>query len=502
MVTEAQAYSQSALLASLMQIHHGELKNYLPVAVPAAKSDPELFAHLVAWDANSGKVKDSKRAMPLIALRGLTSEHVEFAENAVAHLLLLSPRELAAAYRFNHEMVQAGLYIPGGHRRMLEKGIRMYLTVREAKNRWWDSAAVSDRSAMKYLYKVVHQVPSARAQAVLFRKNERHGERVPYPHGSAFEAITKLAKISTVEAGGLIQKFNIPVEVAIGAGVNLKDEQIQLAIVEGMTGNQILNMTGMLKKLGAFDNPKIKAAYDAAVERAKTDKRVNTFRATKAAEVMGADTKEAKKLIAIQEVQEKSLKGIQGDWLVIGDKSGSMNVSIEVTRHIAAALSSQVKGKVYLVYVDGSPRAKDVSGKTFDEILKMTKDVIAGGNTNLGCGLEYAREKNWLVQGIVLVSDGGENCHPVLAEEYQGYVKKFGIEPSLTFFHVPGDNDHFSANADRLGVRYTKYELGKSVDLYSLPGLVRSLKPGRYGLLDEVMEFPLLTFDQVFKKAA
>lgn len=92
---EIQQYSQSELLGLLMQIQHGAVGNYIPVALPAAQVNAELFAHLVAWDHASGKVRDSKRALPVVALRGVSVEQAEFAENAVAHLLLLAPRELA-----------------------------------------------------------------------------------------------------------------------------------------------------------------------------------------------------------------------------------------------------------------------------------------------------------------------------------------------------------------------------------------------------------------------
>jgi hypothetical protein len=48
------------------------------------------------------------------------------------------------------------------------------------------------------------------------------------------------------------------------------------------------------------------------------------------------------------------------------------------------------------------------------------------------------------------------------------------------------------------GVPLEVYELGHAVDYYALPNTVAALKTRRYGLLDEIMETPLLTLDRVF----
>jgi len=109
-------------------------------------------------------------AFPLVALRTLAKADADLAENAVANLLLLSPRDLVRAYDFSKHLTAQGRPIRGGQRRMLERGIRLYLTEREKRVAWWDRTVLQHRDSMKRLYRLAHQKPSFRAQAILFQK--------------------------------------------------------------------------------------------------------------------------------------------------------------------------------------------------------------------------------------------------------------------------------------------------------------------------------------------
>ncbi len=49
------------------------------------------------------------------------------------------------------------------------------------------------------------------------------------------------------------------------------------------------------------------------------------------------------------------------------------------------------------------------------------------------------------------------------------------------------------------GIDLTEFDLRGGFDDYSLPGIVRTMRVGRYGLIDEIMESKLLTLDGVLK---
>jgi len=65
---------------------------------------------------------------------------------------------------------------------------------------------------------------------------------------------------------------------------------------------------------------------------------------------------------------------VDGNWLVLGDKSGSMSACIEVARHVSGTLAKFVKAKFHLVFFDTTPRHFDVTGKTYEEIQGADQD--------------------------------------------------------------------------------------------------------------------------------
>ena len=98
--------SRNQLINSLLHIGHGDLSIYAETGLQAAKWEPELFGHLIAWNQQKGEVRDSKAALPIIALRGDTD--LQLYENACAHLCMLDPRNLLRAVRYHRELPTVG----------------------------------------------------------------------------------------------------------------------------------------------------------------------------------------------------------------------------------------------------------------------------------------------------------------------------------------------------------------------------------------------------------
>ena len=490
---ENQGFQRSRLISSFLQIPHGNLSAFTDVGLEAAKSDTELLAHFVAWNHKNGKVRDGKKAFPILSLRHLTKEDRDIAENAVAHLLLLDPRDLTSAYRYNKELSKKEV-IHGGWRNLLQQGLNHYLETREHTTKWWDRSVLSSRKAMTELYTVAHRKPSSRVQEILFNRT--------YPKGSIFTVVGELKNMTPELAAQTILKHKIPFQVAIGAAPTIKHPDVVFALIEGMSGNELVNNTAMLRRLGAFESPTLKGAYEKALERAKGDKKVNTYKASKAAAGLDEETK--KKVLRVQESHEAQMKKIPGDWVILVDKSGSMKTCIELGRKIAAAITTQIEGKSYLLFFDATVhKFMEISGKTYEQIYIESRRVPAAGGTSIGIGMNYLHEKNIIVNGIAIVSDGGEhglgwNLFP---HAYRAYCNHAHVEPSVYLFHVPGDPNYLAQGCAQAGIDLTQYE-ASHVDEYSLPNLIRALKPGRFGLVDEVMETPLLTLNDALKKEA
>ncbi len=487
---------RSRLLGTLLKVKHRELTDYVGDVLPGAVSDPELFAHIMAWNHEHGKIRDTKVAFPIFALRTSAMDDRELTENAMAHLASLGPRELARAYHLN-KILSVENKLIRKNRGLLQDVIQAYLKTREADHGWWTRAVVRNRKAMLSLYCVSHLKPSIRTQRVLFDKN--------YAGEPVFDGIKRLSKMEPFEAGGFLLAHKIPFTVAAGVGLKLDDPVVLLALVQSMTGNELITAAKQLSTLKSFKVGSVQDAYLEAVGKVSKDKRVSVAKASKAIAAIRPDSAK-KDLVRLKERAAEAAGTIKGDWVILADRSSSMDTAVKNSIEIAALLAHRVEGKVYLVFFNDQPRAFEVSGKTLDEIQHATRNVRADGMTSIGCGLRWLRANKHEVDGIVLVSDGGENTPPFFHDEY----KRMENEPAVVYLKLNSALDrHYNqrpgwcsaAFADRLmskGIPHESWNLGDEADSYALENIVKVIKPTTYGMLDEVMETPLITLRDVF----
>lgn len=476
--------TKNQIITELTKSPHGKLEQYRPVCQKAAVEEPEFLAHLIAWDRLKGQIRDSKVALPVLSLvPGLDNE---FADNSLAHLSLLNPREYLRAYRFAREMQVHG-------RNRIRNLTARYLTNLEANWGRWQRTAVQHKGTLKELYALGHIKPSEQASAILFR-----GE---YPSGSIFETISLLKAMTPVEAAGTIMEWKIPFQIALGAlGAKAKEPDLVMALINSMTPTQLVTNTKMLERLGIKTVPALKAAFEVAlVKAAGSKKAAATLKTTEAAEAIEDEGLKAK-LQALQEKQIEKIATVDGNWLVLGDKSGSMSQAIEASKQIAATLARMVKGSVYLVFFDNAPRWIDVTGKSLEEITKETRHVTANGGTNMGCGLLAAIEKKVEVNGIAVISDGGENQAPAFAAVYNSAFSD--VRPPVYFYRLAGDPDVFTGNTVKGSIDVQTFDLRGGVDYYALPNLVQTMRVSRYSLIDEIMATGLLKVEDILKHEA
>jgi hypothetical protein len=472
------------MLGNLVKVAHHDYEMYKADGISLVNKDPDLFAHLIAWNHKKGEVRSSKIALATLGLKGEPGHNSEYYENAIAHILTWDPINLMHAVDFYQKT--------GPHKNhassILRDAVEKYVRVREAKKNWWDSVAVQHRKALKNIYKCFKIKPSKRAQQVLFDRD--------YPANSVFSAIKDLKGMAPKEAAGTIMNYKIPFNIAVGAVGGLKgNTDLTLAIIESMSPSELVTNTKLLTKVGVMDNPVLKLAYDKGLKKTASDKKVSTLKMDRAKDFI-KDTKAKAKLEKVQEERLDNLEGPEGDWLILGDMSGSMDASVEKAKEIAAFLARVCKGKVYLVFFNTMPKMYDVSGKTFEEIKELTRGIRATGGTSVGCGLKLIQEKSIVVNGIIMITDGGDNTPPLFPNVYNSYIKQFDFEPNVYMLHLPGESDKVSYKMENMGYPYTKLEMTE-IDRYGLPNLLKILKTKRYTLMDEIMETPLLTINGV-----
>lgn len=475
--------TKNQIISELSRSPHGKLTEYVDLGRKAAQQEPEFFAHLIAWDRQKGQVRDAKVALPVVSLSVQFPD--ELASNSLAHLALLGPRELLRAYRFALELR------PAGRMRTMRRLVEGYLRDRERPWQKFERTAVQHRHTMKELYALTHVKPGDTANAVLFKEN--------YREGSVFAIISQLKNMSPVEAAAAIVDNKIPFLIASGAlGKKIKEPELIQALLGRMTPTEVVTNTKMLERLGVKNNPALRGAFEAALEKASKSKS-NLLKTTRAAEAI--DDEELKeKLRGVQERQIQAAGGVDGNWLVLGDKSGSMAACIEGARQIAATLAKMVTGKVWLTFFDTAPQTIDVTGLALDAIQAKTRFIGAGGGTSIGCGLQRMLDSKQEIDGIAVVSDGDENNAPWFFSVYQKYCQHFGKEVPVYFYKINGRTTAFEQTMQSAKLDMQVFNLTIRPDFYSLPNLVATMRTNRYSLIDEIMATPLLKYENTFRK--
>ena len=494
-----QGLTRQRVFSELAKSPHGKLEEYLPTGQLASRQDPEFFAHLVAWNARKGEVRDSKVALPLIALDSLVlAGDPEFRDNALAHLAKLAPRDLIRGVRFAKDQKLAG------RRQAIPKLVAAYLHSLEENMVKWERVVVQHRRTMQELYALCHVKPGRGGDAVrgaLFGEDQEGQKLLPVAK-SMFEVVANLKNMPAMEAAGEVIIRRIPFLVAAPAlGAKLKDPAVLSAVMARMTPAELTSHMKMLERLGVRKDPVLRAALEGAMVRLATGKSsaLKLSKALEQSERDGGileDEDIREKLLAVQE-KKLDKSSVKGNWLVLGDMSGSMRVSIELAKQVASVLARMAEGQVNLVFFNTSPQHYDVTGKSLEDVVALTRRVVAIGGTSIGCGLRYAVERGFDVDGIAVVSDGGENTAPAFASAYAQLSNKLDRSVPVYFYKVPGDPDSLTPACRQAGIELQEFPIGASTDYYSIPNMVQTMRTNRYSLIDEVMATRLLRVSDV-----
>lgn len=474
--------SKQDIITMLTKSPHGDLMQYKEPVEQAVFADADFLAHLIAWNQRKGAIRDSKLALPFW-VRQITP----LDENALAHLALQSPRQLVQLIKF----AQTNKVTRGATQ--FWKMIGHYLKAREMFPAWFTAVALQHRESLKTLYALSHTAPNDYANSIVFKRQ--------YPEDSVFYAVQHLSDFSAQEIGGMVERFRIPYLVARGAlGVRMRESDVLMAVVERMSPTELVTNIKALQKLGATNFPAVKAAMGKGLARAGKS-RANVLKTTQAAQAIAQDDPDSSLVVQLEDVQERQLERmIDGNWLILADKSGSMQSAIVGSVEIAGLLAHAVKGKVSLVFFDTVPHYIDVTQMAYKQISELTAGITPHGGTSIGCGLLCALERRLPIDGIVIASDGGENNEPQFAQVYVPAFRGRDVQPPVYFYKFQGESDRLSARMQQAQIDFQTFDLqGQSLDRYSLPNLVQTMSVKRYRLTDAIYDTPLLTLEQALR---
>jgi hypothetical protein len=357
-----------------------------------------------------------------------------------------------------------------------------YLAEREANPEWFDSTVLTARRSLKRLYTVLHIKPGERAQMILFEEDP--------PADSRLATLKRVVHMNDPkEQARLITEAKIPFRVALSIVSEMSPAVLE-ALLERMTPQEVINSLGMLNRHGALTNPELKLQVDLKLEQARTSKKVSTFKAEAAMDAIGPTEELREKLEQVADELIKAKGRIKRSTAIWVDKSGSMDIAIDLGKRIAAMISAVCENELYVYAFDTMAYAIEANSREWAAWKKAFEGINSGGETSVGVTLELMRRRNQKVEQIIIVTDEEEYNPPFFVESFLKYRQQLAIDPVICFVKVPDSSTRLEDQCKRAGLTYSVFEF--TGDYYSLPNLVSLLEPpSQLDLLLDIMEYPL-----------
>ncbi len=366
--------------------------------------------------------------------------------------------------------------------RALKTEITRYLRERESDAEWFDGSVLVARKAIKRLYALLHVKPGERAQRILFDENP--------PADSRLAALKILARSETpVEQARAIVEHRIPYRVAATV-VRQMTPTVLLALIDVMSPQELINNLAALKRRGAMDNPDLKSLIEQKLEAARTGPRVSAFKAEEAMKSADLSAEVRKKLEQVADAQVKAKGRIARPTALFIDKSGSMQLAIELGKRLGAMISAICEKELYVYAFDTMAYPIERGGDDLASWEKALKGITAGGGTSCGVPLDFMTRKRQYVEQIIVVTDEGENTAPLFVDALAKYREAVKADPNVCFVRTPGAGTQLEEQCRNAGIACDAFQF--TGDYYALPNLVPLLsRPSKLELLMEIMDYPL-----------
>ncbi len=489
------------MLNTLLTTPHRELMKVYPIHQEMISQDPLFYVRLAAWYNDTGEIRDHQQ-MFIVCL--CLSDFPGHREVGLAMARELPPYQLGRVLDFIHgarikeitktttgvgkakkttatsKLVEIGLKrnIP----RSLVTEAQRYIRERENDPAWFDSTALVARKTLKRIYGLLHFKPSERAQKILFDEA---------PPSDSTLASVKLLRQTTdpVVQARIIVENKIPYRLA-STVVTAMTPTILLALISVMSAQELINNLGSLKKRGAMDNPDIKKLITERLGEAQKSKRVAALKTSVAKEASAVDEDVQKALDKVGDAQIKSKGRITRPTAIIVDKSGSMNIAIEIGKRLAATVSAIADAPLFVYAADTMAYPIQAQSPDLAAWEKAFMGIRASGGTSCGVGIEMLRRNKQRVENIIMVTDQGENTSPPFLTTLQNYIKEMAITPNIVFVNCGQCSHALEAKLKNADIAFDTYSF--TGDFYSLPNLVQYLsKPSKMDLLMEIMSYAL-----------
>jgi hypothetical protein len=472
------------ILNALLSTPHRQLAPFIPLFRHVHERDPLFFGHLAAWYFDNGTVRDLKQLFAAFLATSRFSD--EFRSAGLAMLQKSAPYEVERILGIIKGHTEDGKHVEGispSVPRSVKTTIEHYLFEREANHEAFDKAALHARKSLKTLYASLRIKPGEYAQKVLF-------DNEPPPE-SRLAVLKLLAKTDDpTEQARLIAEHNIPYRVAV-SGLKQVTPCVLAALVCAMTPQEVINNLASLKKRGVMDNPDLRKVIEAKLADAQSDKRVSALKTRSALKSADLDEDMAKRVEAVGDRQVKARAKIKRATALLIDKSGSMEVAIELGKQIAAVIAPVCEAGLFVYAFDTMSYAIETrGGNELSDWEKAFKGITAGGGTSCGIAVDMMRRQKRLAEQIVIVTDQEENNQPYMAASLKQYAQEMGVMPGVTIVNVGRHSQHLERALAQADIAVDTFNFNG--DYYSLPSLLPMLAGGtRIEFLMDIMSYPL-----------
>lgn len=499
-------------LNSLMTTPHRELHLVYPIHAEVEKEDPDFYRHFASWYADKGHVRDHldvfitnlalsksdrSRDVGLALLNELPPHRIyNIARFILGGEVKLVEKKTTVVrgknkYQYTVKKEKRGLNknIPRSFRTEVER----YFAEREADPSWFDGVVLAARDKVKWLYKTLRlsHDKDGRANKILFK-----GE---VPEDSRIKDIKDLAKSTDpAEQARIIIEKKIPYKIAASV-VESMTPAVLLALITVMSDQELLKNMGSLNKRGVMSNPDLKAVVDERLAKIKKSNKVSVLTASVAADNAGLDAETSKALKDISGAQlKKSNVVINKNTALLIDKSGSMEVAIELGKRLASAIATAMNddNKLFVYAFDSMPRKITAAGNDLGSWEKAMSELSANGGTACGLAIDALTRLDTPVDQIVIITDECVAGAPNVNVGYSNVAKKFGFNPSVRIIRCNGSfgkgDGVFEPLEKRGDVDVDRVDFDG--DYFGIPNLLLFLnKSSRLDLLLEVMDYELPT---------
>jgi hypothetical protein len=265
---------------------------------------------------------------------------------------------------------------------------------------------------------------------------------------------------------------------------------VLLALIDVMSPQELINNLASLQRRGAMNNADLKAAIEAKLEQAKTGKRVSAFKTGEAMKAAPLSAEVQAQLEKVADTQIKARGKIERPTALLVDKSGSMQIAIELGKRIGAMISTVCESDLFVYAFDTMAYPIDRAGDDLATWEKSFQGITAGGGTSCGVAVQMMTRKRQYVEQIIMVTDEEENTAPLFVESLKKYREELKADPNVCFVKVPRAVNKLETECQRAGLAYDAFQF--SGDYYSLPNLIPLVsRPSKLELLMEIMDYPL-----------